>query len=665
MPSAQGIRAGRAFVELFVDDSKLVRGLRRAQRRIQAWGASVRSLGANLLKVGAVAATPLAFAVKAASDMEETMNKFNVVFGENADAVKTWGDNFAGEVGRSKRQIADFLAGSQDLLVPMGFEPGAAENMSKQLTMLAVDLASFNNMADADVLRDLHAALTGSGEVMKKYGVIVSEAAVKQELLNQGIDKNNASEQQKAMARMAIIMRGTTAAQGDAIRSAGSWANQMKALQANISDAATEVGAALLPVVTPLLTKVSSVVKVVGQWIKQNSGLVVTIAKVAAVIAIAGAVFVALGTAISGLGFVLGGIASGITLLGTIFGAILSPVGLVTAAIVGLGAVLLTTTEAGGQVLAWLSEKFGLLKDTAITAFQGIAAALSAGDIRQAGEILWAALNVLWTAGTAELQKVWIGFQRLFTSVAADAVKAVMEIFNVSVEDIVSDWSALETAWVEVTSFLGNVWTSFVAGLRKGWNSAQNFISKGIVRLMGLFDESLDVEGAIAELDQSNTAANRDIDAETQAKLDAREQRKTERLATIESGRAQRQQQIEAFLNDGVRNSKFDEQLRAADEAVRQARAELREASRAAQTSKKSAEKAGGSSGKSDFPQLAGAGGVPQSGKASVVGTFSALAVRGFGAGSTDKKIADNTAETVKQLKKLNNKAATGGLSFN
>ena len=95
--------------------------------------------------------------------------------------------------------------------------------MSKQITALATDLASFNNLADDDVLRDLHAALTGSGEVMKKYGVIVSEAAVKQELLNQGLDPKNATEQQKVMARLAIIMRGTTAAQGDAARSAGSF----------------------------------------------------------------------------------------------------------------------------------------------------------------------------------------------------------------------------------------------------------------------------------------------------------------------------------------------------------------------------------------------------------------------------------------------------------
>jgi len=240
MAQAGAVRTGRAFVELFADDSKLVRGLRSAQRRLRAFGASVRATGAKMFTAGSLVAGPLSLALRAASDMEETMNKFDVVFNENSKAVKAWGDGFAGEVGRSKKQVADFLSGTQDLLVPIGFDAAGATEMSKQLTGLAIDLASFNNKADSDVMRDLHAALTGSSEVMKKYGVIVNETAVKQELLNQGIDKNKATEQQKVMARMAIIMRGTTAAQGDAIRSAGSFANQMKAMQARVSDAAVD-----------------------------------------------------------------------------------------------------------------------------------------------------------------------------------------------------------------------------------------------------------------------------------------------------------------------------------------------------------------------------------------------------------------------------------------
>ena len=65
MAAAQGIRAGRAFVELFADDSKLVRGLKAAQRRLRNFGASVRAMGAKMLAVGSLVAGPLAFSVKA------------------------------------------------------------------------------------------------------------------------------------------------------------------------------------------------------------------------------------------------------------------------------------------------------------------------------------------------------------------------------------------------------------------------------------------------------------------------------------------------------------------------------------------------------------------------------------------------------------------------
>jgi len=246
-------------------ESGVSRGRGSLRRLVGAAGAAA----AQVAKVGVAAGAAAAvFGIKAASDMEETMNKFNVVFGRNAEAVKAWGDNYADQAGRSKQQIADFMASSQDLFVPLGFEAGAAGKMSQTLTKLSVDLASFNNLSDAAVLRDLQAAMTGSGETMKKYGVIVSEAAVKQELLSQGMSKkqtNAASDAAKVQARLNIIMRGTTAAQGDAIRSAGSFANQMKALRGKVSDAGVAIGQQLLPVVTPLLSKLVKLVPAAGQ----------------------------------------------------------------------------------------------------------------------------------------------------------------------------------------------------------------------------------------------------------------------------------------------------------------------------------------------------------------------------------------------------------------
>lgn len=60
MPAAQGIRAGRAFVELFADDKRLVRGLRRAQAKLQAFGAAVRGMGLRVAAAGAAMLAPLA-----------------------------------------------------------------------------------------------------------------------------------------------------------------------------------------------------------------------------------------------------------------------------------------------------------------------------------------------------------------------------------------------------------------------------------------------------------------------------------------------------------------------------------------------------------------------------------------------------------------------------
>lgn len=251
------VNAGAAYVEL------TVKGRQKVSKELTSISARLKQFGSMIGRIGGMFGKALAFggaaglgvlvaglgaAIKKASDMQETMNKFNVVFGDSAAEMKAYADTMAEGFGRSKQQVADFLSSAQDLLVPMGMMPDQAADMSKSLAGLAMDLGSFNNKADADVMTDLQAALTGSGEVMKKYGVILDEASVKQELLNNGLDPKNATSAQKAMARYNIILRGTTAAQGDVARSSGSFANQQKALGAQVSDFLVKVGERLLPV---------------------------------------------------------------------------------------------------------------------------------------------------------------------------------------------------------------------------------------------------------------------------------------------------------------------------------------------------------------------------------------------------------------------------------
>ncbi|MDH4203815.1 MAG: hypothetical protein OEV87_13115, partial [Phycisphaerae bacterium] len=77
MAGTSSIRAGRAFVELFADDSKLVRGLRSAERKLRAFGNGIRTLGLKMMAIGAGLLTPLIGSAKAFSKMGDEVAKMS------------------------------------------------------------------------------------------------------------------------------------------------------------------------------------------------------------------------------------------------------------------------------------------------------------------------------------------------------------------------------------------------------------------------------------------------------------------------------------------------------------------------------------------------------------------------------------------------------------
>lgn len=75
MAVGRAIRAGQGFFELFADDSKLVRGLRHAQRRLRQFGKSATAIGASITGIGLAAATPFALSAKTFANFEQSMAK--------------------------------------------------------------------------------------------------------------------------------------------------------------------------------------------------------------------------------------------------------------------------------------------------------------------------------------------------------------------------------------------------------------------------------------------------------------------------------------------------------------------------------------------------------------------------------------------------------------
>lgn len=561
--SGKGIRAGKAYIELGLR-AKIDKGLQSAGKKLRSFGGSVAKLGLAGAGTGAAIVAPL---LMAASQAQEVRSKFDTVFGQNSESMRAWSNQFAGDVGRSRVQIEEFMSNSQDLFVPLGFDSDSAEELSKTVTGLAVDLASFNNKSDADVMNDLQAALTGSGEVMKKYGVIVNEAGVKQELLNQAIDPKSATEAEKAQARMNIIMAGTTAAQGDAIRTAGSFANQTKALKANIANLAETLGQHLLPPAQFVMGLFNGVAKSVMSFAEANRPLIKRLVMVVAAVTAAGGALIAIGGAIAGIGFV-------IPLIGTALGAIGSALSvlagvaaplLVVAGVVGtIGAVAWVNRDKikGWAMAFWnaigpVRDALGDLFATVQRTFGGIVDALKAGDISGAAQILVAGLKTLffkglgyvvdlfvWLRGkgveamTALWNKIsgmfgqtaqfledqlgapikrvmerlggmWDKFREVLGGVAAALSKGSISL----AAEIL--WASVKAVFAQGIAKVKKLWHVFVFGLKETWSSVTHLIVSGfrgaIVGIMGLMESVYSRMGkvfaTVAEYDPTGATA--------------------------------------------------------------------------------------------------------------------------------------------------------------
>lgn len=202
-----------------------------------------------MLAFGAAAAATGAAAIKMASDFSETSNVIQQAFGGGAAAAEQWAATTGAALGRSTQAMRETVSVMQAMLSPMVGNQDAAAGMSKALAQLAVDMGSFWNVADTQAFDALRSAMSGESEPMKRFGVVMTEAALNAYALSNGINMTTQqmTESEKATLRFHYVMEQTSMVQGDAARTSDGFANQLKALQADASNAAVTLGNDLMP----------------------------------------------------------------------------------------------------------------------------------------------------------------------------------------------------------------------------------------------------------------------------------------------------------------------------------------------------------------------------------------------------------------------------------
>lgn len=191
--------------------------------------------------------------IQFASDAEETLNLVRETFGDNASDVEAWSVRVAKEVGRSEFLMRELAGTLGSVLTPlMQGNTQASADMSTGLATLAVDLASFFNAAESDVLVALRSGIVGEAEPLKRFGIVMLESTLQAFALAEGITKSvkSMSIAEKTTLRYRFILSQTVSAQGDAARTADAFANASRAASDGIKDLATRIGNRLLPVAT-------------------------------------------------------------------------------------------------------------------------------------------------------------------------------------------------------------------------------------------------------------------------------------------------------------------------------------------------------------------------------------------------------------------------------
>lgn len=470
------------------DVSGLERGVQEAQKRIDGLQKSIDSrlttIGNSFTnagkKVGLLSAAIGAVGVKAfdmAADLTDAIGATEQIFKGSADIVQDWADSLSTSYGIAKKEAIGYANLMGSMLINIGrLTEEEAGKQAAKLIELAGDLTAMYGGNVQDAIRALTGALKGNNTMLDNYGLAVNEALVKQRALELGVSDGTGelSLQARQLATLSLIWEQTAAVQGQAAREADGASGSMRTLKAEITNLTTSLGELLLPVITPVINKITEIVRAIGEMPPQMKQAIVAIAGIAA----------ALGPAM----LALGGLLKMLPMLGAAFTAMTSPVGIAVGAIAGAAALIITNwdkikeyfTSGGG------AELFQSVKELALNLKEAISFIFN--DIKIAVTKIWDAIGGDVSRIFGELIDIVVSGLKF----VIDTVNNVAELFGNIIEgDFKGALNKLKDLFVSAFMYIGKVvstvlseivrgvsWLLDAVGLDKWANSVSGFADK-------------------------------------------------------------------------------------------------------------------------------------------------------------------------------------------
>jgi hypothetical protein len=407
--TAGAIRAGRAFIELFVDRKKLSEGLRAAGTQVTAWGKSVTASGRSMMLLGAGITAPLLAASKVFATVGDDLAKLSDRTGIAVEELSTL--KYA--VGQSGGTMAEFetaIKNMQKTLAKTGEFSGVSPD--EQFRLIAESISQIQDPSQRAAKAIEYFGRSGT----RLLPMMLSGAKGIKELQDEA--RKLGLQMSTKDAKAAVVF-------GDA------WSK----VKSVLTGVLVRVGAALAPALTKIADVLAKVGSKIAEVVDKNRGLITAMAAVGAAITLAGGALVTLGTIAIVAGAALKAMAVAVAV-------ITSPIGIAVAAVAALSAALYKLGAFDG-IIAALGERFG-------ATFSGIAKAIGDGDITTAFKIVAAELKLIWGGVTNSLKDAW-----------GDLTTALKSAFmNAS--------AYLTKAWTKLIGAKKKLWEEFLAFISGG-----------------------------------------------------------------------------------------------------------------------------------------------------------------------------------------------------
>jgi len=404
---------------------------------LKALSEQLKKIGAKMTEVGKTMTTKVTapivagytVATKYASDYEENLNKLDVAFGSNSQAVKDWANNASKEFGLSKVQATDAASAFGALGKGIGLTEGEAANMSTTLAGLSADLGSYFNVGVDESAKALEGIFTGESEALKKFGVVMTDTNLQKFAEDQGLVWKELDQTEKTMLRYDYVLAKTKDAQGDFARTSDGTANSTKIFQASLQDLGTAIGTNLLPIITPIIQKITEWINKFNELSPATQKIITIVGLVAAVI---GPLLVVLGTLVSSIGALIGAAPAIIGAMGT-FITTVAPVIAIIGALIAIGVLLYKNwdTIKAKAIALWnaLKATFNNIKNTIITTWNNIKTAVS-----NAIENIRNKITSTFNSVKATVVSVWNGIK----SAIVTPIQTAVEVVRSAIEKIKS-----------------------------------------------------------------------------------------------------------------------------------------------------------------------------------------------------------------------------------